>query len=298
MPRTQDLARLFRAVAQGDLVRARTLAVDIANHEEHTGKVGAAAALRTALVTQSGPVEDAPALPSARLVASDLLAEVPAAALGDVKLSAETRAVLSEVVREHRHRDRLRAYGIAPRNRLLFFGPPGCGKTITARAVAGELGLPVFVVRFDALLGAYLGQTSARVHEIFRFASAHECVVLIDEIDAVGRRRGHASDVAELDRVVISLMQQLDLMRPAGLIIAATNVPADLDAALARRFDLALEFAAPGRRELSEFARRIGRVRGVAVANGVKHAVAGATTFADVERIVVAEQRRALLQDA
>lgn len=298
MPRTDDLARLFSAVAHGDLPRARALAGEIANHEEQAGKAGAAASLRKALVTRSGPIEDhQPPLLSARPVAPDLVTEVPAASLQDVKLSATARTALNEVLREHRQRARLREHGLDPRNRLLFFGPPGCGKTITARAVAGELGLRVFVVRFDALLGAYLGQTSARVHEVFRFAASNECVVLIDEIDAVGRRRGHASDVAELDRVVISLMQQLDLVRPAGLIIAASNVPEDLDAALTRRFDLALEFAAPERRALTDFAKRVAEGRGVSMVNGVKHAVSTATTYADVERIIISEQRRLLLRE-
>lgn len=298
MPRTDDLARLFSAVAHGDLPRARALAGEIANHEEEAGKAGAAASLRKALVTRSGPREELqPPLLAVRPVAPDLVTEVPAASLGEVKLSAAARTTLTEVIREHRQRDRLREHGLDPRSRLLFFGPPGCGKTVTARAVAGELGLRVFVVRFDALLGAYLGQTSARVHEVFRFAASNECVVLIDEIDAVGRRRGHASDVAELDRVVISLMQQLDLVRPAGLIIAASNVPDDLDAALTRRFDLALEFPAPERRALTDFAKRVAEGRGVSMVNGVKHAVGTASTFAEVERIIISEQRRILLRE-
>jgi SpoVK/Ycf46/Vps4 family AAA+-type ATPase len=297
MPRTDDLARLFNAVAQGDLPRARVVAEEIAAHEERAGKPGAASSLRKALVTRDGPRDlEASLLSEARLVAPDWLTPVPASSLDAVKLPRTLRAALVEVATEHRHRDLLRKHGLAPRNRLLFHGPPGCGKTITARAVAGELGLPVFVVRFDALLGAYLGQTSARVNEVFRFAAANECVVLIDEIDAVGRRRGHASDVAELDRVVISLMQLLDLVRPAGLIITASNVPTELDPALVRRFDFVAEFPAPGRKELSEFAKRTARTRGVEVVNGVTHALASATTYAEVEGIIVGEQRRLLLR--
>lgn len=297
MPRTDDLARLFSAVANGDLPRARAVARDIADHEERAGKPGSAESLRKALVTRNGAhEEDLPSLPVARIAAPDVLTEVPTTALADVKLVAPVRAALVEVIREHRQRDLLRQHQLEPRNRLFFHGPPGCGKTVTARAVAGELGLPAFVVRFDALLGAFLGQTSMRVYEVFRFAASTECVVLIDEIDAVGRKRGHATDVAELDRVVISLMQLLDLVRPAGLIIAASNVPEDLDPALLRRFDLVADFPAPPRKALLDFARKTAKSREVPVANGVAHALGAASTYAEVEGIIIAEQRRIILR--
>ena len=298
MPRIDHLTRLFNAVARGDLARARVLAGEMAEHEEQAGKPGSAASLRKALVTRDGAREDTSLLrPTARIVAPELVTELAPAALEDVALTSDLAASMGAVVQEHRRRGRLAAHGIAPRNRLLFHGPPGCGKTLTARALGGALGLQVFVVRFDALLGAYLGQTSSRVHDVFRFAAAHECILLLDEIDAIGRRRGHTADVGELDRVVISLMQQLDLLPPAGLIIAASNVPDDLDPALRRRFDLQVEFPAPERQALDEHARRLAQRRGVALVNGVAHALGDSRTFADVDRILVDEQRRMLLRE-
>jgi SpoVK/Ycf46/Vps4 family AAA+-type ATPase len=296
MPRTDDLARLFSAVAQGDLVKARSLADKIADREEAAGKPGAAASLRKALVTRTGPREET-AVETVHRVAPDLLTQLSPARLRGVTLTKQLRSTLNAIVREHRHRDRLREHGLEPRSVLFFHGPPGCGKTITTRALAEELGVPAYVVRFDALLGAYLGQTSARVHEVFRFASQHECVLLVDEIDAVGRRRGGASDIAEVDRVVITVMQQLDLVRPAGLLVAASNMPEHLDPALVRRFDAVLEFPMPERRALKAFADSFGRARGVSVLNGIAQDLAGATTFADVERIIVSEQRRILLDE-
>lgn len=296
MPRIDDLVRLFLAVAQDDLAKARVLANAIAEREEHTGKPGSAAALRKALVTHNGAqaVREVPML--ARGIAPDLLTQVQPVRLDDVKLTQPLRISFDELINEQRHRERLRQYGLEPRNRLFFHGPPGCGKTLTARALAGALGLPVYVVRFDALLGAFLGQTAARLHEIFRFAASNASVVVIDEIDAVGRQRGHSIDVAEIDRVVISLMQQLELIRPAGLIVGASNIPENLDAALVRRFDLVLAFPAPNEKDLKDFGNALAKARGVRLVNGVVNELASAQSYADVERVIISEQRRIILR--
>jgi SpoVK/Ycf46/Vps4 family AAA+-type ATPase len=297
MPRNDDLTRLFNAVALGNMPRARALAIEIADREERTGKPGAAEALRKALVTRNGARDlDDIAAPLARATGPEVLTEIPTAHIKDVKLTPAARSTLSEIVREFEHRAILRQHHLEPRNRIFFFGPPGCGKTLTARAIAGELHVPLYVVRYDSLLGAYLGQTSFRLHEVFRFAAANECVLLIDEIDAVGRKRGHVGDIAEVDRVVISLMQQLDLVRPAGLMIAASNVPNDIDPALLRRFDLALEFPAPSRRSLLDFAQKMATRRGLKLINGVQHALRSAATYADAEQIVSDELRRMLVR--
>lgn len=298
MPRKDDLTRLFSAVAQGDLAKARAVAGDIANREERSGKPGAAAALRKALVVRNGARDpDFTTTPVARLAGPDVLTEITPASLKDVKLTTRARATLVELAKEFEHRALLRQHQVEPRNRLFFYGPPGCGKTLAARAIAGQLGLPIYVVRFDSLLGSYLGQTSLRLHEVFRFAAATECVLLLDEIDAIGRKRGHIGDIAEVDRIVITLMQQLDLIRPAGLLIAASNVPGDIDAALFRRFDVVLEFPAPNRKSLSAFALRVAKQKGLKLVNGLGNALTSASTYADVEKIVADELRRTLVRE-
>jgi hypothetical protein len=300
MAQIRKLASLFQAVSAGDWPRARLLAEGMAEAEEKAGHHGAAARLRGALA-QTGPRADESGsgspLPSFTAIQPDLLAVLPASGpLGDVTLPKETRALLDAVLREHRSKDRLLAHGLRPRSRLFFHGPPGCGKTLTARALGAELGLPVFIVRFDALVGSYLGQTSLRIREVFRFAEATPAVVLIDEIDAVGRRRGKAMDVGELDRVVISLMQQLDLSQPAGLLVATSNLPEELDVALLRRFDLAVELPAPSAAKILAFAKREADKRGLQLINGVRHELAAAKTFADAERVLQGEQRRVVLK--
>lgn len=300
MARISDLTNLFHAVSARDWQVARLLAEGIVEAEERAGHHGAAAKLRGALV-QTGPRADETGsgqpLPSFAAVQPDLLMVLPSSGpLGDVTLPKDMRALLEEVLREHRNKGRLLAHGLRPRSRLFFHGPPGCGKTLTARALGAELGLPVFIVRFDALVGSYLGQTSLRIREVFRFAEMNPSVVLIDEIDAVGRRRGKTTDIGELDRVVISLMQQLDLAQPAGLLIATSNIPDELDLALLRRFDLSVELPAPSSAEVLAFARQQAHKRAIPLINGARHDLASAKTFADAEQILQDEQRRALLK--
>jgi SpoVK/Ycf46/Vps4 family AAA+-type ATPase len=300
MANIRKLASLFHAVSVGDWPRSRQLAEAIAETEERAGHHGAAATLRGALA-QTGPrpdeAQDRPDLLSLAAIQPDVLTKLPASVrLRDVRLPAAARSVLEDIVKEHRHRERLLAHDLSPRCRLFFFGSPGCGKTLTARALGAELGLPVFVVRFDTLIGSYLGQTSLRIRDIFRFAETQPCVTLIDEIDAVGRQRGKTTDVGELDRVVISLMQQLDLVRPAGLIVAASNMPEHLDPALLRRFDLSLEFPVPTTAEIQAFAKVEAKKRGVTLINGVKRDLTLAKTFADAEQIIQLEHRRIVLQ--
>jgi len=300
MPKISVLTRLFGALAAKDWERAQALAKVIAQAEEQAGHHAAASTLRGALSPtgpKSDPIAAREALPSVVSMQSDMLLRLPPAQLDAIELPDPLRLALSEVTKEHRHKTILEREGLQARCRFFFHGPPGCGKTLTARALGAELGIPVFVVRFDALVGSYLGQTGLRISEIFRFAEATPCVLLIDELDAVGRRRGKPSDIGELDRVVISLMQQLELVKPAGIVVAASNLPDALDPALLRRFDLTLEFPAPSAKALLAYARRQAKARGVNLVNGVRHELASAKNFADVDQAVQTEQRRIILRD-
>lgn len=298
MTKISDLSNLFHALSAEDWSGARVAAETIASAEERAGHHGAATRLRGAL-SSTGPRADAePGVVGIPTLVSmpDILSRLPEASLDDVELSKSAHDALHEVLKEHRHRSQLRAHDLRPRARLFFFGPPGCGKTLTARALGTSLGVPTFVVRFDALVGSYLGQTSIRLREVFRFAESQPSVIVIDEIDAVGRHRGRTADVGEMDRVVISLMQQLELVQPATMLIAASNLAEHLDPALLRRFDFTLEFPRPPRSQLSDFAKHQAKARHLKLSKSVLAAVGKATTFADVERIVESEHRRTLLR--
>jgi len=294
-----DLSNLFHALSSEDLRGARVAAEAIASAEERAGHHGAATRLRGAL-SSTGPRADAEpgAINIPAFVAMpDILSRLPEASLDDVELAKSAHDALREVLKEHRHRSRLLAHDLRPRARLFFFGPPGCGKTLTARALGTSLGVPTYVVRFDALVGSYLGQTSIRLREVFRFAESQPSVIVIDEIDAVGRHRGRTGDVGEMDRVVNSLMQQLELVQPATMLIAASNLAEHLDPALLRRFDFTLEFPRPSRSQLSDFAKHQAKARGIKLTRGVLAAIGKATTFAEVEKFIESEHRRMLLRN-
>jgi AAA+ superfamily predicted ATPase len=216
--------------------------------------------------------------------------------LSCVILSSGAREEIENFIHEWNHRDQLQERGITRRSKLLFHGPPGCGKSLTAAVLAGELRLPLFLVRFDAVIGAYLGQTAIHLRQIFHFSESTPCVLLFDELDALGKRRGRPSDVGELDRIVIALMQELEHSEPQGVIIGTSNLAKDLDHALWRRFDLALEFKAPSGKVLTNFARRIASDMQISLTDASLANIAEVHSFADAKRIVVSEARKQVLR--
>lgn len=158
-------------------------------------------------------------------------------------LSAKASAKLDKLIVMLRHRHKLADAGVDPPTRLLFQGPSGTGKTMTAIYIADQLGLPIAIVQIDRFLGSLLGATSSHVCQAFAEASGM-CVLFLDEIDALSTDRGgdEKSDVGEMRRATATLLQQLDLCEPSRIVIGATNVPQVLDAALARRLPFELDF--------------------------------------------------------
>jgi SpoVK/Ycf46/Vps4 family AAA+-type ATPase len=210
-------------------------------------------------------------------------------------LSATHRKQLESIITEVRHAPYLEAKGIRRRSKLLFVGPPGCGKSFTAQALANELKFPLYVVRFDAVIGAYLGQTAIHLRQLFSFASDVPCVLLFDEIDALGKQRGNPLDVGELDRIVIALMQELELLRTRGIIIATSNLPQNLDRALWRRFDIAVRFPPPTRRDVMRYARILTKRFQLVLSRRCISELSKARSYAEAETIVEAEARRLAL---
>ena len=164
--------------------------------------------------------------------------------LDDIVLEPECGQRLSRFLEEFSHRSLLAEHGLPPKRKLLFFGPPGNGKTMCAEVIAGELDLPLFYVRFDALVASYLGETAANLRQVFDYAAKGLGVLFFDEVDAIAKSRDDRSDVGELKRVVNSFLQLLDGYTGESPVIAATNHEDVLDYAIWRRFDDLLFFPA------------------------------------------------------
>ena len=293
MPTAATLTTLFKAIGAHDMGGATRVAQAIADAEDKLGHRSAAAMLRGAL-SQNGRSSTQLAL-NGLDISSALIREEAGPLLRDVVLTKRARRDLEELVTEWTYRAELTGKGLSRRTKALFFGPPGCGKTLSARALGTMLNLPVLTVRFSSVVGSYLGQTGSNLRALFRFAESTPCVLLLDEFDAIGRTRGRVDDVGELDRVVISLLQELDHTIPMGVVVAATNAPESLDRAIWRRFDLAVEFPAPSRAQLDTFLKRSGAP---STAPRVQRRVpTGFRSYAEVERWIAEQRRRSVIKE-
>ena len=212
----------------------------------------------------------------------------PVRRLEDVVLSDENTSILDELLQEHHRAEILKSYGLYPADKLLFYGPPGCGKTLTSEVLASELGLPLAIVRIDSVISSFLGETAANLRQVFDFISTVSMVVLFDEFDALAKERADEAEHGELKRVVNAFLQMIDAYEGKSVLVAATNHESILDSAVWRRFDEVLVFELPNleqlRRLLSvklrglrrEFEIDDGRI--VGLFKGMSHA--------DVERIL------------
>lgn len=301
MPTTRKLQDLFRAIASDDMGSATTIASQICQNEERKGHRSAARALRGALlrngVNGSHPhADEAPTHQNGAGFLNTALVKLSAdVSLSDVVLTPPCRRELDSVIAEWSKRSRLQKRGLKPRSKLLFHGPPGCGKSLTARALSCELEMPIYLVRFDCVIGAYLGQTAIHLRQLFHFTETTPCILLLDELDALGKRRGNPLDVGELDRIVIALMQELEHSNPLGLIIATSNLAKNLDDALWRRFDLALLFKSPTKASLTSFCQKLADKFRLQLPREVLTRATKAPSFAEAEALVIAEARRQAL---
>lgn len=172
--------------------------------------------------------------------------EEPRTALPALVLPKALEERINKVLREYRERDKLRAHNLSPRRKLLLTGPPGTGKTMTAKVLAHELRLPLFTVLVDKMVTRFMGETAAKLRQIFEQIARVPGVYLLDEFDAIGGCRSLDNDVGEMRRVLNSLLQFIEQDHSDSLILGATNTPDLLDHALFRRFDDVLVYERPG----------------------------------------------------
>lgn len=173
--------------------------------------------------------------------------------LNDLYLSKPIKNACMELIEEQHRADILRSNGLEPRHRLLLVGPPGNGKTSLAEALAYELSLPLFTVRYDAVVTSYLGETAQRLRRLFDFVRTEPCVLFFDEFDAIGKERGDLHETGEIKRVVTTLLLQLDDLPSYCVLVGATNHPELLDRATWRRFQLRLNLEYPSDSEMKSY---------------------------------------------
>jgi SpoVK/Ycf46/Vps4 family AAA+-type ATPase len=221
----------------------------------------------------------------------------PQRTLETLSLAGATRAAIDVVIEENRRGEILRGRGLRPINKLLFCGPPGCGKTATAEALARELYLPLAVVRFESVVSSYLGETSANLAKVFDFARSRPVVMLFDEFDAIGRSRTDESEHGELKRVVNALLQLIDRFHGETVMIAATNHQDTLDSAIWRRFDEVLTFPMPTATQVEGVLQRCLRQFGTARELNLKKYARLLTgmSHGDIEHIALDALKQAIL---
>lgn len=249
MARSDLVVSLARAGSRNDRVLFRqTLEAIIAEErakQHHVLARRLAEVLNTdgALETRKPPGQDDPP--------HDLVFTMtPRRTLDELILPDAVRQACRELIEEHHRRDLLRSHGLEPRNRVLLVGPPGNGKTTLAEALAEALMLPFIVVRYEGIIGSYLGETAVRLRRLFDYVRSRHCLLFLDEFDTLGKERGDTHDTGEIKRVVSSLLLQLDDLPSHVLTVTATNHPELLDRAVWRRFQLRLELPPPGPKEL------------------------------------------------
>jgi SpoVK/Ycf46/Vps4 family AAA+-type ATPase len=299
MARGELMKKLLASYGRDEEFRA--VAEQIIDEEEKKNNRVLAKSLRRTLEVGTGrssttPKALAPLLPFPEAAADFVERIDPQHTKNDIVLSATNVRVLLGLVKEFRRADDVRRHGLAVRSKLLFCGPPGCGKTLCAEIFAAELGLPLFAVKLDRLISSYLGETAANVRKIFEFARKQPCVLFFDEFDALARARDDSGEHNELRRVVNSLLLFIDRIQPKGFLIAATNLDRALDSAVWRRFDEVVWFEKPDRPMIERFLKL--RFKNVATTfdPASRSGALEGYSYAEIDRVCVQAMKSMIIQ--
>lgn len=258
------LRRVVRAIADGSQSDLDRLAGKIVESERKTGHMKLAAEL-DAILKQPKPKRQPSAtiapdfertlkdLPLSRRHGETLATLIPNEHLEHhMVLPGAVEQRFARIEAEYAARDRLRIFGLKPRKTVLLYGPPGCGKSLGAKRLAWNTGLPLMKVRFDVLISSFFGESAQNLHSIFSAAKEKPCVLLLDECDFIARSRTSSKDIGEVSRIVNSLLQLMEEYDAPGLLVATTNLESALDPALFRRFDDVFAIPLPGPAEIAK----------------------------------------------
>ena len=243
MATANQLKMLVKGHFEDNNERFNTIALQIAAHEARLGHTNLANDIRKIIESSKN---NKPRLKSIDSNLQGLFLEIyPQERLSDLVVAPQIKERIERIIHEFTYKDKLFKHNLENRRKIMFSGNPGTGKTMTASIIANELKLPIYVVLMDKIVTKYMGETSAKLRQIFDFIEDVPAVYLFDEFDAIGGQRGKDNEVGEMRRVLNSFLQFIERDHSDSLIIAATNNLELLDQALFRRFDDVIHYQLP-----------------------------------------------------
>ncbi len=243
-----QLKSLIKSGLEDDKDRFITAALQVAAHEARQGHGALAKELRSLIdKVKISRVKVIPFTPDLKDL---VLSTEPGDRLSDLVVSDALKNRIEKILNEYHHKEKLFKHGLHNRRKILLVGPPGTGKTMTASVIAKELGMPFYTVQMDKLVNKFMGETSAKLRQIFDVIKDRKGIFLFDEFDAIGAERNADNDVGEMRRVLNSFLQFIENDKSESFIIAATNNLSILDQALFRRFDDILHYDLPDEKEI------------------------------------------------
>lgn len=299
MARSDLLITLVKASVGGNGTKVRSIVERIIADER--GKQHNVLAERLSNVLNSSGAHCRPLSTEGHATANrarDALVELlPQQRIEDLVLTAQTRRDVELLINQQHRASLLRSHGLEPIHRIMLVGPPGNGKTSLAEAIAESLSVPFFVVRYDALIGSYLGETAQRLKSVFDYIRTTPSVLFFDEFDAAGKERGDFHETGEIKRVVSSLLMRIDDLPSYTVVIAASNLPELLDRAVWRRFQLRFTLPSPSLKDLEKFFERqlvkFDGALGISPATLAKRL--GKVSYAEAEEFILDLKRRQVL---
>jgi SpoVK/Ycf46/Vps4 family AAA+-type ATPase len=269
MARSDLLVQLVQSGSRGDKVLFKKVVEAIISEEKAKQHTVLANRLEESLNDlskngESGHTSFVPSKQENRLIENLLLESIPEVSLADLILQESVKRICDDLIEEHSRVDLLRSYNLEPRNRVLLVGPPGNGKTSLAEALSNSLMIPFLSVRYEGVIGSYLGETSYRLKNIFDYARTTKCVLFFDEFDSIGKERGDIHETGEIKRVVSSLLLQIDRLPSYVIVIAATNHPELLDRAVWRRFQIKMTIPKPNQKQIQMYLNKFQQAYNVA----------------------------------
>lgn len=231
-------------------------------------------------------------------IVNNFLQEVPAhKSFEDLVLPEAVMKMTDSFIEEQFRSDILRSYGIEPRHKIMLIGEPGTGKTSFAEALSDKLMMPLYMVRYDALIGSYLGETAMRLRQLFDFVSTRKCILFFDEFDTIGKERGDAQELGEIKRVVSSLLLMTDSLPSYTIVLGASNHAELLDRAVWRRFQIRLELPMPGINEIQLFLKNFERKYNMSFQTDLSKLATKlkGNNFGDIENFALSVMRRYIL---